>query len=233
MSARAEFLAAQAGWSDASPPDGYATLAAFWEALINEAYQEFAFDTEFNIETDTFQTVADQAEYNLGLVTTQTHAFIKVTEAVYGTDTPLSPATEEEIRRRNNLWLMEGSGVPTWFWTSSSGIFRLYPPPSEADVAITVRGPREPTPLIEDTDEPACPQAFHIAIPLKAVLLMAESWIEAEMDLARIARYEESYALRASKLKRHAGDDDAELQRYVSPRLPRRVPQTLDARRGY
>lgn len=49
MVSRAQFLAAQAGWSDASPPDGYDTLNDFWKALVNEAYQEFAFDTEYNI----------------------------------------------------------------------------------------------------------------------------------------------------------------------------------------
>lgn len=232
LRARAIFLAAQAGWTDATPPDGYATMPDYWDALLQQAYQDLAFETEYHWETDTFTTVVGQAEYILSDVTIGERAFIKITEAVYRTDTPLNPATEEEIRRTNNLWLMAESADPTWFWTSSSGTFRLYPPPSSAET-LTVRGPREPKALLLETSEPTCPQSFHEAIPLKTVLLMAESWIEDDMDLARIARYENSYARLASKLKRHAGDDDAEVQRYVTPRLPRRVPQTLDTRRGY
>lgn len=233
LRARTAYLAAQAGWSDSSPPTGYASQDLFIGALVNEAYQEIAFETEYNIETDTFSTVINQAEYTLASVTSQTRAFVILREATYGTDTPLHQVSEDEIRRRNPLWLQEAGSTPAFFWTSTSGVLRLYPKPS-AVATVTVRGPREPLALSNDADLPTMPQAFHIAICLKAVILLAESWLAEEMDLARIGRYEESYALRASKLKRHAGDaDDAELQRYVSPRLPGRVAATILGGKGF
>lgn len=223
LRARTAYLAAQAGWSDSTPPTGYATSDLFIGALVNEAYQQLAYDTEYNIETDTFATVAGQAEYTLATATVGLRNYIYVSEAIYGTDTPLIQANESEIRRMNNLWLLDAGGTPTYFWTSTSGVLRLYQKPT-AIATVTLRGPREPAALSADGDIPTCPGVFHIAICLGAVILLAESYLSEEMDLARIARYEESYALRASKLKRLAGDaDDNEAQRTVAPRLPRRV----------
>lgn len=227
LRARTTFLAAQAGWSDATPPTGYASADLFVGALVNEAYQQLAYDTEYNIETDTFSTVAGQAEYTLATATAGQRGYVYVSEALYGTDTPLVQANESEIRQGNRMWLLDAGGTPTYYWTSTSGVLRLYQKPTGV-ATVTIRGPREPVPLSDDAHTPTMPGVFHIAICLGAVILLAESYLSEEMDLARIGRYEESYALRAGKLKRIAGDaDDSEAQRTVAPRLPRRVSTSL------
>jgi hypothetical protein len=221
---RAAFLARAAGATDAMPqPD--------WRVLANEGAQEFAWQSEYNIETLQVLSVYNAAEYDL--VSPEWKYFYD--GASYGTTQELYQITEAQLYRRDRLWLQAQPGLPLFFWTSDADTIRVYPPPSTSGDIMYFRGVRQVPILIADEDVPAIPKVYHRAIAYYAAAEYLQQVLEktAQGETSRAERYTEIFSGLVNDCNNWIGDDDAELQRAVTPRSTGRVPLgAYSVRRG-
>lgn len=214
---RAMYLSKQAGWSDVTPaPD--------WGELVNRGLQDFAWDSEYHFDTDTLTLVVGQSEYAL------TGGYWKylftVTNGTTASWYDVKPTTEGVLQRQTNGgWIVAGNGRPLYWWTPRPDTVRFYPPPNSADT-ITLRGVREPPMLVSDEDMPGFPHTWHEAICLRAAMLHCEPFANTELAMKKLADYRTQYVGMVKACKKFCSDDDAQMQRTVSERLPDRVSLT-------
>jgi hypothetical protein len=211
LEARATLLASYAGWSDVSPsPD--------WEALVNRGLHDFSWESEYRRSEATFSTVAEKAEYPIGLP-----YFKHISSVIYSTTTELRHSTEIEETRCNPLWTQESSGTPYRYLIVSPNVIRLHPKPSSDDVTITVRGIRAADELKADTESPDFPEIYHEAVALRAVILHGIVYAKGG-ELERLAAYERAYEKLLADFKDYLSAHRYNgVQRLVSPPSRRRV----------
>lgn len=158
-----------------------------WTDLINTAYVEFVWETECYRAQDTFDTVADQAEYPL------TKPYWKfVTRCIYGTDSALEKTTEAELDILDPLWLIRDSGTPQfWLWVRPN-VLRLWPTPDTADVTVTFTGVRAPNRMTDPNGYPLVQDVYHETICQRAFDLAAKRWATGE-ELEKLVKTEREY----------------------------------------
>lgn len=216
MKIRMVTLMRLAGYKDAIPAPDVG-------AYLNEALGEFTFDSEAITASVTFPTVIGQAEYLI-----PPPDFKYMAEALYDTGTSsvaLGKSSEEDERINQATWTQRTNAQPSrWFVTGNNAVW-LIPPPDVAGVTITVRGVRAAPDLIADTDEPAFARRFHVAVPKRAAILFAESFVNAELDMKVLDRYQSDYEGMVNKQRNvTASEGNASFQRIVRRRPARRVP---------
>ena len=169
---RCEALAELEGFTNAdNPPD--------WAAQVNAAYLEACWEAETHTETlDVGDTVAGQAEYDLGVVGTD-RAVKLIHEVWVGTTTLLTQGSEASVRQADPRWLMATSGTPATWWRPTPWVLRLHPAPSTAGLAITARVVRCPAPMAAD-DYPDLPEVFHSRLADRAYMEEAVRWVRGD-----------------------------------------------------
>lgn len=206
IEARITRLITLGGYTDTTPAPDLTSLA-------NQGVQAFSWDTECNIETATVTTIAGQAEYTID-VTSTPRMFKWVLEAIYGTTQELMPTTEEQLRRLNRLWLFQTNAQPDKFWSPSPNIIRLYPPPADAGVVVTLRGVREAATLASGSTVPGFPAKWHEAIALNGAIRELKAWATKE-ESARLNMYINQYEEMVEECGEWVRDNDADIVRTV------------------
>lgn len=144
-----------AGWSNTETAPDLAYLA-------NHGSREFFTETQILTADTTATSVVGQAEYTL----TTPPEWVRITDVLWGTSTPLTQVTEARLRQRMPLWSQEGNGVPLYWWVSKANEIKLHPKPDVASTTIYVHGIRLDAVLDGDSDSPSCPAIFHEGICL-------------------------------------------------------------------
>jgi hypothetical protein len=193
---RAAFLAAQTGFTDT-------VIDPEWTSLINAAYLDFAWETEFNQEEVSLFSVANQAEYSLD--TARENRYFKfIKDVSYGVSASLWESSEVEESRADPLWYTRGMGTPSRYLVARPNILRLLPKPAQGHDLIIVRGIREPRILTDDGQEPAFPGVWHEALALKAAWDYTKAWVGAA-DAERVSSYLGQYKRMVTECKDYLG----------------------------
>ena len=175
--ARAAEMASLEGWDNVSPPPD-------WDALFNRAYEQFAWDAECVIASETVPTAIGVQEYQLANV-------YKAILDVACDSLPVYRSTEDFERRVRADWRLQLPGIPQrWTFTDFSSI-TLVPPPNGV-LPLEVRGITFAAPLTGELDVPVIPMVYHEALAAKACALHATIYAQGE-SLSRIQVYEAIY----------------------------------------
>lgn len=169
LQARAAAHAALGGWVDVTPPPD-------WPTLVNDAYQNFCWDAECIIGTETIATVVDQAEYTL------VHNWKSVQDCYYDTSSTkqyLYGSSERAERQDDPKWLYAVSGTPHCYILAMQSTLRLHRPPN-AVVNVLMRGVVLPAEMSSLTENPLVPGAFHEGIAKFAAARQGELWARGE-----------------------------------------------------
>ena len=176
-----------------------------WPTLVNQAYSDLSWDTEFNEEEVTVSTVSNQAEYTI------TGAYFKaIKECAYVPASGsgairLTHSSENEEKQRDPLWFTRtGTSSPSRFLTPRPNVLRLIDKPNVSGDSVTVRGTRGVGALVNDTDLPAIPDTFHEAIALRAATLYALPLVEMD-GMPRLEIYREQYQGFVAAIKQWMG----------------------------
>lgn len=207
---RAAALAELGGFtSAANAPD--------WGRLVNLAYEEFVIQTGCNREEDTETTVASQALYTL---TGPTWGTI---DDLYVDGEALHLTSEEDVRRRDPLWLEADAGTPLYYWMPRARTLRLHPKPDTGSLVIRLYGVRALDDLVHDDDVPGIEYLDHESLAQRAAWLAQEPWARGEEMQALQVRVDEYL----TQLRRRRADRHARAflgaSRYVAPIAAERV----------
>lgn len=146
-----------------------------WGALVNQAYEEWCWETECYWTSDaTLTTVVGQAEYTIPLPYFRT--ILKVLYDGY----PLQRSSEVEVDRLDPTWLTAVSGTPAVYWRPQHGVLRLHPKPDTVSKTITIYGSRARADLSLDTDVPMIPNVYHSSLAQRAAWLAVEPWVRGD-----------------------------------------------------
>ncbi len=185
LKTRATALASFEGWTDVSPsPD--------WPTLVNQAWQEFSWEAELIIGSETLQTVIGQTQYTLA-------GTYKALLDVSWNGKSLLRSSEEFERNLNPNWLNATPGTPLRWTLSAFSVLSLSPPPASAQT-LAVRGIQQGPPMVLDVDLPgqasgagtAIPANFHDAIAYRGAILHGQLYAQGE-GTQRLAGYQAQY----------------------------------------
>lgn len=193
--------------------------------LVNLAYTDFSWETEWNETEIVVTTVANQAEYSL-----PTPYFKAVKEVIYtygsgineSQSVRLTQSSEKDEQLMDPLWrLRPATQSPNRWLTRGNNVVRIIDAPISSGDNLTVCGTQLPAALSADADTPGLPDPYHEAIALRAAVKYCEALDNTELDVARLGSYESGYTRLVADCKRYLSG-----QRY-GPDLRRQV------RRGY
>lgn len=179
--------------------------AADWAALINTAYADFSWETEFNEEQTSFTTVTNQAEYPLPWP-----YFKAIKECAYisqsqtGNGLRMTRSSELEESQRDPLWFTRPMGIPSRFLTPRPNVVRLVDMPSTSGDTVTIRGSRQAPPLVNDGDTPLFPDTWHEALALKAAIYYCEPLLDGA-DAAKLEMYRGQWVGMVAACKAYIG----------------------------
>lgn len=209
LQARATLLASFEGWTDSSP-------SPVWGDLVNQAYQQYCWDTECTIGFEDVTTVKDQAEYAF------TGNFKEITDCYYDTASAKTPLIKTSWRFERQLcpgWYYAASGVPSRFMFMATNTLRLAPAPATAALTVRALGVKMPAALSEGSDTPPFPSVFHEAIALYAAWIQGKTFSAQDRRDKMLAEYDAFVA----KHKKH-------LAPMRNRRATRNVDQMFSAR---
>ena len=126
LQARTTVLVSFGGWSNVSPAPDYGDL-------VNRAYRELAWRTEFYHTSATFTTVANQSSYTLSGTDV-----INVYDAIYGGNYALTLSNSTYQRKSYALWTVRAAGAPSYYWMENPQNIRLYPTPPTTGTTVTL-----------------------------------------------------------------------------------------------
>ena len=166
LQTRAALLAAYEGWADTpTAPD--------WAALINQAYEDFAYETEAFTDEVTVNTAAGTASYTLLASGKSVKSVKGVWYDTASLKLPLEEISERALFDIDPRWRYGTSGVPSYYFVQNFDTIWLHPAPNAIKVVL-VRGIVDPTALSQGSDVPGFPSFFHEALVLRAVWIHAK-----------------------------------------------------------
>lgn len=184
LQARATLLASFEGWTDSSP-------SPEWGSLVNQAYQNYCWDTECTVGFEDVTTVANQAEYAF------TGNFKEVTDCYYDTTGAKKPLIKTSWRFERQLcpgWYYAVAGVPCRFMLMATNTLRLAPPPSTGGLTVRAIGIKMPAALSAGSDTPLFPDKFHEAIALYAAWIQGKTFSSQDRRDKMLAEYNQFVA---------------------------------------
>jgi len=202
LQARAALLTSLEGWTDvANPPD--------WTILVNQAWLQFSWDSEYLIGTTTVTTAPGTMSYILP-GGQQWKRLLDVVWDSAGTPQPVDRSTEDYERFLSGDWRTQSSGVPLRFTFNTPNTISLIPPPN-AVKSVLVRGIAQGSAMALSTDLPgqvsgvgtAIPDVFHEAIAEYAAWLWAQSYYRGDAT-ARMQGWLSYYQGQVQDAKNHA-----------------------------
>lgn len=194
LQTRTQALVSFEGWTDT-------TVAPNYPNLVNQGWQEFSWEAECLIASETQMSVAGQSQYNLQ------NSYKELLEVVLD-GKPLLRSTELIERQIRPDWVVQPAGTPRYWTFSNYNPLILSPPPASA-VRLFARGVVQGSPMVLTTDQPgqvngagsAIPARYHEAVALRAAVLWGELYA-LETGQARLERYQAQYLKYVADAKR-------------------------------